>query len=152
MKRFFPRFAAVFLLLAVAVTALPLSALAAGGAIDPIVTSYEVRYPGSAAVRGSVERGDPADIILNFMDVTVTTDKVASADEIRVTRLPDSFSNATSIEKEITSTGTDPLAFRLTFRGVVYSGTGKDLKMILGYNGAYDTNFTQTIAEAVEFK
>ena len=151
MKRIFARLGAAALLLAVLVSTVPLAALAAGSGIDPIVTSYEVTN-SSGSTLGNFQRNATVNITLHVKDVQVTTPADANnALKFDVTKLVDSFGSSSQITTNVTSAEGAPLTFDVAISGLRYSGTGKSLSLMIGYNGRYVTNFTQNISEAVEY-
>lgn len=151
MKRIFARLGAAVLLLAVLVSAVPMAALAAGSGIDPIVTSYEVTN-SSGSTLGNFQRNATVNITLHVKDVQVTTPADANnALKFDVTKLVDSFGSSSQITTNVTSAEGAPLTFDVAISGLRYSGTGKSLSLMIGYNGRYVTNFTQNISEAVEY-
>ena len=151
MKRIFARLGAAALLLAVLVSTVPLAALAAGSGIDPIVTSYEVTN-SSGSTLGNFQRNATVNITLHVKDVQVTTPADANnALKFDVTKLVDSFGSSSQITTNVTSAEGAPLTFDVAISGLRYSGTGKSLTLMIGYNGRYVTNFTQNISEAVEY-
>ena len=151
MKRIFARLGAAVLLLAVLVSAVPMAALAAGSGINPIVTSYEVTN-SSGSTLGNFQRNATVNITLHVKDVQVTTPADANnALKFDVTKLVDSFGSSSQITTNVTSAEGAPLTFDVAISGLRYSGTGKSLSLMIGYNGHYVTNFTQNISEAVEY-
>jgi hypothetical protein len=144
-KNILKRLTAAALLAVCLLMALPGAALAAdgqpaGGGLA--VTAYEVSSP-------SIRRNDAVDLTMHFIMSGSTADDAQSRG-LDVSRLVDSFSGG-SQEVRITSSGADPLTFDVTFRGLVYSGSGKSFRVMAGVGGAFE-NAEITVREANEYE
>jgi len=135
----FKRLAAGLLLAAVLLAVLPVPAQAAGGLA---VTAYESSSP-------DIRRNDTVDLTLHFLIPGATADD-AQSKGLDVSRLVDSFSGG-SQDIRITSSGTDPLSFDVTFRGLTYSGSGKSFRVMAGVGGEFETAEI-AVREATEYE
>ncbi len=152
MKQGFARATAVLLMLAALVSVLPIG-VSAAAAIAPTVTSYEIQSTAGNTL-SSIQKGNKVNLILHIKDTGVTNEsKTLTADDIDATKLVDSFSNASAVTPSEVDGGCDgvPLTYTLTVKDVTYSGTGKSLRLMIGYAGAY-TTIDQTISQAVEYE
>ena len=154
MKRIFARLGAAVLLLAVLVSAVPMAAMADDPAVTPDrrLTSYEVWNYGQTARQSAINKGGKVTVVFHIKDFGVATDQVGDASKINVTKLLDDFTSCESITSELKSSGTDLLEYTITLKGLVYSGSGNSVNLMIGYDGlSKPATFTQTIREAVEY-
>ena len=152
MKRSAKRIAALCLMLAALLAAAPIPARAAGST-SLAVTGYKLTN-SSGSTLGSLARGGEAVITVSLKDPSRTTDQVASADDVDVSRLVDSFTGGAAPEVTITSQGKAALTFDVKLSGLRYTGSGKLLKLLIGYKGQpqdYET-VEMTVSEAAEYE
>ena len=124
------------LMLSLLLTAVP--ALPARAAESLVVTSYE-------ANSSSITKGQTVSLTLH-LKYTGSADSVKNID---VSRLVDSFSGGTKAVSTRT-TGSAPLEFDVTYSGLVYSGTGRSFRLMVGLDGSYD-NVEISVSQAVEY-
>lgn len=156
MKQRISRVAALALIAALLCAILPAGALAAEtttvpASISPVVTSYTV-VNNSYPTRSYLEKGNTGTISLHYKDVRYTAGGL-TAENFDVNRLVDSFSSGAAYAIEVTdveSAAGQPLTFTIKVSGVVYSGVGQTLTLMIGYGGAY-TTLSQTISQCTVY-
>lgn len=148
-NKFINRIAAAALTLLLVSAAAPLGARAAGGMA---VTGYKLTN-SSGSTLGGIFKGSSAVITVSLKDPGHTTDQV-KAEDLDVSKLVDSFTGTSVPEVTVTSKGTDALTFDVKLTALTYTGSGKTLRLLVGFKGqsqAYET-LEVTIAEAVEYE
>ena len=140
MKKTFKKIAALCLLAAMLLSAAPAAARAAGSLV---VTAYETSVQ-------TIQKGGRVDITIHLKNTGLTADSV-SADKLDVTRLVDSFTGGTKTVN-ITSTGSAPLEFDVVCRGLTYSGSGKNFRLMAGVKGGEYESIEFTVSQAVEYE
>lgn len=139
MKKLMQKSAVICLLLAVLASALPPMTKAAGGLV---VTSYDSSL-------SSIAMGQKVNLTVHLKNTGIATNTVGSAGNLDVSRLVDSFSGG-SKTVTITSAGTAPLEFDVTYTGLTYSGSGKSFRLMAGVGGSYES-VEFTVSQAVEY-
>ena len=154
MKKLVSRILLLCLVLTAVASLIPTAAKAApaAGTSNLVVTSYIIANENDKAV-GSVSKGQVVNVLLTLKNTDMKTSAVADAKNLDVSKLVDSFSGGT-ITKEIRSSGDDPLEFTVKLTKMTYTGSGKNLKIMVGYKGTslpYDTVET-AISELKEYE
>ncbi len=151
MKQVISRILLFCIILTAIISAVPSTAFAASTS-NLVVTSYIIANENDKAI-ASASKGQVVNILLTLKNTDIKTSSVKDAKDLDVSKLVDSFSGGT-ITKEIRSSGDDPLEFTIKLTKLTYSGSGKSLKVMVGYKGLnlpYDTVET-AISELKEFE
>lgn len=130
------KLAALCLMMAVLISAAPLSK-AAGGLV---VTSYD-------ASASTIGKGQKVTLTIHLKNTELATNKAGSLD---VSRLVDSFSGGGVPTVKVTSSGSAPLEFDVTYSGLTYSGSGRSFRLMVGATGGYES-VEFTVTQAVEY-
>lgn len=150
MKKWLKGLISIYLVAALMVSALPYIKTAYADEeknSNLVLTSYETSRSGS------IRKGQHTDITLYFKDTGLKSSDISTSESIDVTRLVDSF-NGDAHRVLITSSGEEVLEFTVTLNGISYSGSGKSLRLLVGYKGlpAAYTTIETSISEAVEYE
>ncbi len=149
MKKTLCRILVILLLISTVITAIPQQTVAADGSL--YVSSYSVTDSAGKKV-GSFQKGAQVNLEISLKHTGITTDsKTLTADNIDVTRLIDSFTGGT-VTKKITSSDGNPLEFTVTISKMTYNGSGKSVKLAVGFPGKDSVTVDAPINEAVEYE
>jgi|GEM_PF-1714130 len=126
-------------------------AFAAQPAGNLVAVGYSLTDESGESV-AEIHKGNIVNVTVHMKSPVLTTDQV-KPENVDVTKLADSFS-ASAAKVTVTSTGAEPLTYDVALTGLVYSGVGKEMRIMGGVKGdpaSYETERIE-IREAVVFE
>ena len=126
----FKRFTGIILCMVLILQALPILAAAA-----PVVDEYTL-YDSSNVVLSLMNVGDRARLEMTLSDSGVKTSEIANKDAIDVIGISGCFGSTPTVsKKELLSSGSDNLRYKLAFDNVVYTGGNAYFTFKIKYRG-----------------
>lgn len=105
-------------------TALPTS--------DLVVTSCQALDPFGRPA-STITKGMNVTFVLTLKNSGIATDQVGGGADLDVSHLLDSFTGGGAPTAEVLSQGHAPLEVQVTLPGMTYSGSGRELRLMMGY-------------------
>ncbi|MBQ1434881.1 MAG: hypothetical protein IIZ19_03180 [Clostridia bacterium] len=143
----------MFLAVLMVLTLAAIPAGAAGEQSDPQVISYELTSTNGRSTV-SIGSGSKVDLKVKLVNTAIKTSDIASASDLDINKLLDSFTQNGTTQVHIDSSGDEPLALTINFQDLTYTGSGQSCRFMIGYKSLsipYDEVFF-TVKECVEYR